>query len=98
MKCLFSMSSLLLAMKTPWMGVVATAAAAAAAPSTTTTTTTTSLEDSNHIEATQQRHRSLVSLKQAKEACAHVKSPSNRELCIDDVLMTDDLGIADMWS
>eukprot|EP00977_Amphora_coffeiformis_P005176 scaffold1112_cov92-Amphora_coffeaeformis.AAC.12 len=32
----------------------------------------------------------------AQEACAHVRG-SDFELCVDDVLMTEDVGLADLW-
>lgn len=48
---------------------------------------------------TKQNHRQLGDkklLKEAKEACQYVKA-ADRELCIEDVLMTGDVGIADIW-
>ena len=42
------------------------------------------------------RGASALLAQQAAEACAHVKG-NDKNLCIDDIMMTGDVGLADLW-
>eukprot|EP00977_Amphora_coffeiformis_P021773 scaffold9890_cov159-Amphora_coffeaeformis.AAC.4 len=43
------------------------------------------------------RARNKILLEAAENACAHVPSGSDFQLCVDDVALTGDLGLADLW-
>mgnify|MGYP005855004329 CR=1 FL=1 len=57
---------------------------------------TTTASEGRHLRRRLNKNEEQELLKQAKEACQYVKK-GDRQLCIDDVMTTGDVEMAEMW-